>query len=59
MNDREKFPLLMEDGNIIFSEEEFDKYKIIKNYIEEEDKNCSSLSSSENNFYGGYGINLI
>ncbi|SFU32549.1 hypothetical protein SAMN04487886_100714 [Clostridium sp. DSM 8431] len=59
MNDREKFPLLMEDGNIIFNEEEFDKYKIIKNYIEEENKNYSSLSSSDNNFYGGYGINLI
>lgn len=61
MSSRENFPLLMEDGNIIFNEEELEKYKVIKNYIQEEKKkeNYSSLTSTDNNFYGGYGINLI
>ncbi len=61
MSSRENFPLLMDDGNIIFNEEELEKYKVIKNYIREEKnkENYSSLTSTDNNFYGGYGINLI
>ena len=61
MRSRENFPLLMDDGNIIFNEEELEKYKVIKNYIREEKnkENYSSLTSTDNNFYGGYGINLI
>lgn len=51
----------MDDGNIIFNEEELEKYKAIKNYIREEKnkENYSSLTSTDNTFYGGYGINLI
>ena len=61
MNVTEKFPLLMEDGNIIFNKEELEKYKVIKNYIlqEKNKENYSSLTSTDNDFYGGYGINLI
>ena len=61
MSSRENFPLLMDDGNIIFNEEELEKYKVIKNYIREEKnkENYSSLTSTDNNFYGGYGLNLI
>ncbi|MDS0524493.1 hypothetical protein NNC19_02310 [Clostridium sp. SHJSY1] len=61
MSEKIKFPLVMEDGNTIKSEDELKRYLIIKEYIYNELKEEESSAFKEyyGDYLGGYGIELI
>ncbi len=61
MHEKIKFPLIMEDGNKIKSEDELSRYLIIKDYIYRESNEDESSAFNEyyGDYLGGYGIELI
>jgi hypothetical protein len=61
MQEKIKFPLVMEDGNTIKDQNELERYLIIKEYIYNEARKEENSAFKEyyGDYLGGYGIELI